>query len=250
LRSNREVPPNELQGKPKQKALRLIKKAKTQFTEIDIKKILSFYGIQFVREKLASSLQEALCIANSFSYPVALKIECPDILHKTDVMGVELNIHNNNELEEAFERIYKRFQGAMYHLKIRGFLVQEMVTDHVAEVIVGITQDPQFGPTIMFGLGGFMVEAIEDVSFRICPITSTDAKEMVQEIRGYQILTGFRGKPKADIAALEEVLVKLSHLAVDLSGSIREIEINPLMVFPEGKGVKAADIILLHKQVK
>lgn len=248
VRRTQEVVALELPKKAKEKALEVIRGAGSNITEVEREEILSVHGIPTVRQKIASSLEEAMDIAASLGYPVVLKVESPEILHKTELGGVELHIHNSSELEEAYGRICKRLREASPNLKVRGILVQEMVTDHVAEVIVGVTQDPQFGPTIMFGLGGLTVEALGDVSFRICPITLTDAKEMVREVRGYRILDGFRGKPKADIAALEEVIVRLSHLAVDLRGSIRDIEINPLLAFPEGKGVKAVDtIIILHQ---
>ena len=141
--------------------------------------------------------------------------------------------------------IHSRFYKGTPDFNIQGILVQEMVTEHVAEVIVGITRDPQFGPTIMFGLGGIMVELLEDVSFRICPLSPSDAREMIREIKGYRVLNGFRGKPKADETALVKVLIRLSHLAVDLCESIHEIEINPLMVFAKRRGVKAADTTFL-----
>jgi acyl-CoA synthetase (NDP forming) len=231
------------------KALDLLKRRGTWITEIDRRKILSFYGIRSVKEKLATSLPEALSIADSFGYPVVLKAECHGLLHKTEVMGVELNIYKRSDLKQAYRRILKHFREALPNLRIEGVLVQEMVTDHVAEVIVGVTQDPQFGPTIMFGLGGTMVEAIHDVSFRICPLSTIDAKEMIEEVKGYRILTGFRGKPKGDIPALQKAVLGLSILATDLSESIREIEINPLMVYPEKKGVKAADtVFIFHRE--
>ncbi len=233
--------------KAKEKALKVINRAGRQINEVCRRQVLSCYGIRTVREKLASSLQEALHIGSSFGYPVVLKVESPDILHKSDINGVELHIRNSSELKESYLRICKRFQENARHLNLRGVLVQKMVTAPVAEVIVGVTQDPQFGPTIMFGLGGVMAEALEDVSFRICPITLSDAKEMIREIKGSRILNGFRGKPAADKSALEEVLMRMSYLSVDLSGFIRDVEINPLMVFAEKRGVKAVDTtIVLH----
>jgi acetyltransferase len=245
LRRTQELVPFELPRTGKEKALDAIRGAVSYITEVEREKILAAYGIPTVSEKIASSPKEAMDIAASFGYPVALKVESPEILHKTELGGVELHIHNSSELEEAYSRIINRLREASPNLNARGVLVQEMVTDHVAEVIVGVTQDSQFGPTIMFGLGGLMVEALGDVSFRICPVNLTSAKEMVREVRGYRILNGFRGKPKADIAALEETIVRLSHLAVDLGGSIRDIEINPLLVLPEGKGVKVVDSIVI-----
>lgn len=245
LKNPKDVSPVDSLKTAKVKALKLITKSGPQITEETKERILSCYGIGSVRQKLACSSEEALRTASSFGYPVALKIESSDILHKTEFKGIELHIHNSSELKQAFQRLYSRFYKDTPEFNLQGILVQEMVTDHVAEVIVGITQDPQFGPTIMFGLGGIMAELLEDVSFRVCPLSSGDAKEMIREIRGYRVLDGFRGKPKADEAALEKALVRLSRLAVDFSGSIQEIEINPLMVYVKGKGVKAADTTFL-----
>lgn len=245
LKKTKEIKPHQFPKAAREKTLNLLKKRSNLITEIEREEILAFYGIPSVRGKLASSVQEALSIADSFGYPVVLKVESPEILHKSEVMGVELHIPNRSELVQAYRRIRTRFQKSFSRPETLGILVQEMVTDHVAEVIVGVIQDPQFGPSIMFGLGGHMVEALEDVSFRICPITIDDAKEMIEEIRAYQILMGFRGKPKADIAALQEAMVRLSYLAVDLEKWIREFEINPLMVLPEMKGVKAVDTVLV-----
>ncbi len=239
--------PLEFPKEHQKKALGLLRRRGTQITEMDRKKLLSSYGIRSVREKLATSLSEALSIADALGYPVVLKVESPGLIHKSEVMGVELHIHNGSELKQAYRRILAHFKEVRPGSKIQGILVQEMVTDPVAEVIIGVAQDPQFGPTIMFGLGGTMVEAIKDVSFRICPTGMRDAKEMIQEVKGYQVLTGFRGKPKGDLSALEETIVRLSHLGVDLGDSIREIEINPLMVLPEQQGVKAADTAFIFQ---
>jgi acyl-CoA synthetase (NDP forming) len=237
--------PNESLITAKERALKIMRKSEQHITEENKEKLLSCYGIRSVRQKIASTSEGVLRIASSFGYPVALKIASPDILHKTEFKGVELNIQNSTELKKVYKRMYARFYKDTPDLDIQGILVQEMVTDQVAEVIVGITRDPQFGPTIMFGLGGIMTELLEDVSFRICPLSLSDAREMIREIKGYRVLDAFRGKPKADVAALEKALVRLSHLAVDLSESIHEIEINPLMVFAEGKGVRAADTTFL-----
>jgi acyl-CoA synthetase (NDP forming) len=245
LKKTEDIFPIDSLKKAKTKALKVIMKSEKQITEAIKENILSCYSIRSVRQKLASSSAEAVHIASSFGYPVALKIASSDILHKTEFKGVELNIHNSSEVKQAYKRMYARFYKDTPDFNLQGMLVQEMVTDQVAEVIVGITQDPQFGPTIMFGLGGIMAELLGDVSFRICPLNPSDAREMIREIKGYQVLNGFRGKPKADVAALEKALVRLSRLAVDLNESMHEIEINPLMVFAKGKGVKAADTTFL-----
>ena len=245
LNKTEDITPIDSLKMAKTRALKLMRKSEQQITEETKEKILSCYGIRSVRQELASSAESALRIASSFGYPVALKIASPDILHKTELKGVELNIQNRTELKKVYQRMYDRFYKDLPDVNLQGILVQEMVTDQVAEVIVGITRDPQFGPTIMFGLGGIMAELLEDVSFRICPLSLSDAKEMIREIKGYRLLNAFRGKPKADVAALEKALVRLSRLAIDLSEFVHEIEINPLMVFAKGKGAKAVDTTLL-----
>jgi len=128
--------------------------------------------------------------------------------------------------------------------EIRGVLVQEFIHDGI-ETIVGMSHDSQFGPTIVFGLGGIFVEVLEDVSLRVAPITEDDAKEMIKEIKGFKVLQGFRGKPKADIKAIVDVLLKISNLSMDLRDLIFEIDVNPLIVLEEGKGVKAADALVV-----
>jgi acetyltransferase len=225
----------------KEKVLSVINKSGGQMVEREAKEVISHYGIPITEQKLATSLEEALAAAASIGYPVALKVESTNVLHKSDVGGVELNINNDEELKKAYEGMLKRVQMTLPNVKIRGVLIQEMVRDKGVEVIVGVTRDPQFGPTLMFGLGGVFVEALEDISFRICPINLMDAKEMVREIKGYKLLEGFRGSPQADIKVLEEVLVKFSKLAMEFEPAIKEIEINPLLVLPVGRGVKALD---------
>jgi acetyltransferase len=129
---------------------------------------------------------------------------------------------------------------------INGVLVQEMVSDAV-EVIVGVSYDSQLGPVLMFGLGGVMVEVYQDTAFRLCPISRSEAVEMIQEVKGSKLLQGFRGRPPADVGALAETLVQVSHLAVQLEGELAELDVNPLMVLPSGQGVKAADALAVFQ---
>jgi len=158
----------------------------------------------------------------------------------------QLNIRNKNELIDAYDQILANAKKYNSKAEIRGILVQEMVQDG-REVIVGISQDPHFGPTIIFGLGGIFVEIFKDFSLRVAPITRDDAEEMVREIRGYNILEAFRGKRKADIGAIIDTLLRVSQLSIDLGNSISEIDINPLLVFDEGKGIKVVDALVVLK---
>ena len=129
---------------------------------------------------------------------------------------------------------------------MRGVLVQEMVRD-AREVIVGVSRDPQFGPVIMFGLGGIFVEAFKDVSFRVAPLGRTDAEEMIEEVKGNKVLKAYRGRPEADVEGIIDVLIKVSNLVTDLGDVISEIDINPLMVLNKGYGVKAADALIVFQ---
>lgn len=217
-------------------ALKILAGAEKRMTEREAKLLLAQYKIPVTREKLAGNVDEAKKISKYLGFPVALKIESPDILHKTEVEGVRLNIRNEKELKIALNEILSKVKLNQPDAEIRGVLIQEMISGGGIESIVGVSRDPQWGPTIMFGLGGVLVEILEDISLRICPITETDAWEMIQGIKGYKLLRGFRGKPEADLKSVVDVLVRVSQLAMDFRQNIAEIDINPLVIFPEGKG--------------
>ena len=215
-------------------------------TEHQGKELLALYDIPVTKEEIATSEGHAVSIGESIGYPLAMKINSPDILHKTEAGGLKLNIKNKNELVSAYHEVLKNAGNYNPKAHINGVLVQEMVSGGT-EVIVGINNDPQFGPTIMFGLGGVFVEILKDVSLRIAPITREEAFEMIEEIKGYKILAGARGKAKADIKAIADVLVKVSRLAIDLEDQICELDINPLLVLHEGEGVRVADALVIKK---
>ena len=207
--------------------------------------ILSAYGIQCVAGGPARSPDEALETAHNVGFPVALKIDSPDIQHKTESGGVRLNINNDQELLAAFREIMENAVRYNSSARINGVLVQKMLGKGI-ECIVGMKNDEVFGPTVLFGLGGVFVEALEDVSLRVCPLSPLDAREMVSEIRGHRILSGFRGSPSADKDAVYDVLLRVSQLAMDFP-EIKEMDINPLTVFP--KGALAADALIITKTV-
>ncbi len=210
------------------------------------KRILVDYGISVTREALAERKDEALAIARSIGYPVALKVQSPDIPHKTEARAVRLDIATDGELAAAYDEVRANARAYRKDAKIEGVLVQEMARGGV-ETILGVTNDPLFGPAVMFGLGGIFAEVLKDVSFRLAPVTASVAREMVEEIAGYPVLAGARGRPRADLGALVDTIVRLSALAVDLKDHIGELDINPLFVFAEGKGVKAADALIRPK---
>ncbi|MDF9409333.1 acetate--CoA ligase family protein [Pelotomaculum isophthalicicum JI] len=213
-----------------------------KLSESQSKEILRSCGILTTRESLATNEEEAVKIAAGLGCHVALKIDSPDIPHKTEAGGVKLNIETPEKIKEAYREIIHSVKKHNPDALIRGILVQEMLTGGI-EVIAGISRDPVFGPTVMFGLGGIFVEALEDVSLRIAPLNMEDTREMIGEIKGFKVLSGLRGKPPADQEAIVDVLLKLSQISVDFP-QINELDINPLFVFPKGQGVRAADVLI------
>ena len=200
--------------------------------------------LAFAREALARSPEEAIRIAGDIGYPVALKIQSAAIAHKTEAGGVLLNVGNDTELRAGFALILERAQRQAVAASIQGILVQEMVSGGI-ELILGMSRDSQFGPYLMFGLGGIYVEAVKDVCIRVAPVSFSDAVTMIESIRSYPILCGFRGRPPVDIAALAQVIVRLSDLVCDLEPGIAEIDINPLIVNPDSGTIKAADALVV-----
>jgi len=211
-------------------------------SEHEAKGILREYGIASTREELATNKREALAIAERIGYPLALKVQSPDIPHKTEAAAVRLGVQSAADLKAAYDEIMKNVAAYSPGARIEGVLVQEMVRDAI-EVILGVINRPQFGPAIMFGLGGIYTEVLRDVCFRFAPITSDIALDMLREIRGYPILAGARGRAGADLDALADVIVKLSTLATDMKDVVAEVDINPLFVLRSG-GVKAGDALI------
>lgn len=217
---------------------------RSTLSESESKQVLAAWGIAGTREIVATTPQAAVDAAQTIGYPVALKIDSPDILHKSEAGVVRLNLKNAAEVERAYADVMANAKRYAPEAAITGALVQEMIAGGV-EMIVGISYDPQLGPMILFGSGGVMVEVFNDVTHRHCPINLHEAREMIAEVKGSRLLGGFRGKPAADVDALADVLVKVSHLAVHLDGKLAELDINPVMVLPVGQGVKAADALML-----
>ncbi len=199
-------------------------------TEHEAKKLLAKYGITVTKESMAESADEAYAIASQIGTPVAMKISSPDISHKSDMGGVELNIVAS-EAKATYERIISRIKKAAPDARIEGILVQQMAPPG-HEMIVGLKKDAQFGHALMFGLGGIFVEVYKDVSFRVAPIGIKEALDMITEIKGYPILKGIRGRKPADIDAIARVLVTVSEMAQ--KENIIELDINPLIAGETG----------------
>lgn len=215
-----------------------------KFTEENVKKLLSLYEISFPAEAKAESAAAAVSAAKRIGFPVALKILSPDIRHKTDAGGLVLNLHNTVAVAQAYETIMVNIKKYHPAAAIDGVLVQEMVGSGM-EVILGSFTDKQFGPVIMFGLGGIFVETLKDVEYRRAPLSKEEALKMITQTKGYALLQGARNKPAGDLGVLAETLVRFSWLAYDLRNEIEEMEINPLVVLPAGKGVRAVDLLIV-----
>ncbi|MGB9897151.1 acetate--CoA ligase family protein [Thermanaerothrix sp.] len=207
--------------------------------EFETRPILDAYGIPLIPGDLARSSQEAVQIAERLGYPVVLKIVSPHILHKSDVGGIRLNLNNAEDVRAAFSEMMAHIRARLPQAELVGALVEPMAPQGY-EVIIGMRRDPNFGPLMMFGLGGIYVELFRDVSFRIAPLTRGDALQMINETHAGRLLAGFRGQPEADLDALVDILLRFSHLAVDFP-ALQEAEINPLLVRPKGQGALVLD---------
>ena len=211
-------------------------------TEFESKQLISAWDVPTTKESIAATADEAAEIAADIGFPVAIKIDSPDILHKTEAGAIKLGINDKEAAKTAFNEVLQNAKQYNPNAQINGALVQEMVSGGT-EFIVGVSYDSQLGPIILFGTGGVMVEVYNDVALRQCPITTTEAREMISQVKGSKLLSGFRGSPKGDIDALVSTLVSVSNLAVHLDGELSELDINPLMVLSDGNGVKAADAL-------
>ncbi len=228
-------------------AKELLDTADTSLSEHQSKELLNLYGIPVTREQVVKSPHEAIRFAEEIGFPVVLKIDSPDILHKSEAGIIRLGVSSKKDALQFYDEIINNAEKYNPKARINGVLVQEMIKNG-SEVMIGMSQDPQFGPTIAFGLGGIFVEVLKDISLRVTPLSQSDAEQMVKEIKGYLILQGVRDKKRADIEAVVDVLQRISRLAQDWKDTISEIDINPLIVFDEGHGVKAADALVVLKK--
>jgi acetyltransferase len=203
------------------------------------------FGIPAPPCVLAESAEDAVKHAEKMGYPVVMKIVSPDILHKTDIGGVVLNITKPEQVKQAFADIMAKSRKAHPDAKIYGVSVDKMVQKG-REMIIGMSRDPQFGPMVMFGLGGIYVNFLKDVAFRIAPMSERDADGMVKETKSYTLLKGIRGEPPADIASLKETILRISQL-VTAYPEIAEMDINPILVYNEGSGCQALDVKIALK---
>jgi acyl-CoA synthetase (NDP forming) len=224
-------------------AIRRAKKEKRSvLTEIESKEVLARAGIPVTQAVLAATAPEAGKAAKKMGFPVVLKIVSPDITHKSDVGGVIVGLKSKKDVEAGFAAIMKAVRKKQPKARVEGVAVQKMAPEGT-QVIVGMSKDPQFGPVMMFGLGGVLVEVLKDVSFRIVPLEPRDAKQMVREIKGYPVLQGARGKDAADVPAIESLILKLSQFA-EANPQVEEIDLNPVFAYPDGVIAVDARIVI------
>jgi acyl-CoA synthetase (NDP forming) len=209
--------------------------------EVESKQMLEAAGIRTSGARLARTADDAARLADELGYPAVLKVLSPDIAHKSDVGGVALNLDSPDAVRAAFDRMMENVRAARPDARLDGVSVQRQAASGV-EVIVGMTKDPQFGPVLMFGLGGILVEVLRDVAFRLVPLEPRDARELIREIKGFPVLEGVRGAPPADLAALERLILDVSRF-VEQHPEIEELDLNPVFAYPDGAVAVDARII-------
>ena len=215
---------------------------RTLLTEIESKELLRQVGISVIDTRLATSREETISISRQLGFPVVLKIASPDIVHKSDAGGVKLGLKTSKQVGKAYDDILAAIGQKYSEAKVQGVSVQKMARPGV-EVIIGMSKDAQFGPVLMFGLGGILVEILKDVSFRIVPLTKRDARAMIREIKGYPLLEGYRGQEPVDVANLEELILKVSSFA-EQHPEVKELDLNPVFAYSNGAVAADARIVL------
>jgi acetyl coenzyme A synthetase (ADP forming)-like protein len=235
----------------REEALKIITGARadsrSSLTEVEAKMVFECYGLPVAKTLLSKSEDEAVSIAKQLGFPLVMKIVSPDIIHKSDAGGVKVNIKDELGVREAFRTIIENAKAFKANANIHGVVIQEMAP-WGTEVILGSVNDPTFGPTMMFGLGGIFVEVLKDVTFRIAPVSNSQALRMLDEIRGAPILSGVRGEKPRDRASLADVVCRYSTMILDLGEEISESDANPILVYEEGRGVKVVDARVILKQ--
>lgn len=215
--------------------------------EPEAKEIIKSIGIPVPDSGIANTPEGSVDIAEAIGYPVVLKIISPQVIHKTDFGGVKVGAKNKDEVKRDFSDIIENIKRKIPDAEIKGMLVEKMVQQST-EVIIGGIRDPQFGPAIMFGLGGIFTEILKDVSFRLAPVSRYEALDMMKELKGFPLIEGYRGNKPLDMGAISDALVKVSDLMIEIE-EIKEIDLNPVFLYPEGLTVVDARIILRRREV-
>jgi acetyltransferase len=237
--------PRRPDGADPAEALRLVHSAGATLSEAASKAVAACYGLVAPREEMVRTTDEAAAAASAFGVPVALKVQSPDIPHKTEAGGVRLGLSGAAATREAFDAVVASAHAYAPTAHVDGVLVQEMVSDGV-EMLLGASRDSNFGPVLTVGFGGIHVEVLRDVVFRLPPVSVGEAQEMLEELRLFPLLRGVRGRPPADVAALCDAIARFSWLAHDLGAHVAEVDVNPLVVLPQGRGVRMLDALVVR----
>jgi acyl-CoA synthetase (NDP forming) len=242
--SQMHIPTAEAKDHPRVKQLfkKVREEARHNLLETESRELLTEYHISLPDAKLADSIEKAVEVGNAMGYPLAMKVVSPDIIHKSDAGGIKLGLKDQEDIKTAFKEIITNAQRVAEKKNIIGTLISPMAKKG-QECIIGMIRDAQFGPVIMFGLGGIFVEVLKDVSFRVAPLAAEDIDEMVKEIKGYKILTGIRGEKPKDIDAIKDILARLSEIVID-NPEIKEIDLNPVIVHEKGASIVDSRVIL------
>lgn len=250
LQENKKSASVSTDGKAKEASLKIIAAARadgrSSLTEIEAKKVFEAYGLPTTKIGLAKSEDEAVTLCEQIGYPIVMKIVSPDILHKSDAGGVKVNIKSEADARDAYNTILKNSKAYKADADIHGVAVQEMAP-WGTEVILGSVNDPAFGPTVMFGLGGIFVEVLKDVTFRVTPVSQAEAEQMIGEIKSAAILAGVRGEAPRDRKTMAETVVKYSNMIYELADEIAESDANPILLYSEGEGLRVADARVILK---
>ena len=215
---------------------------RTLLTEVESKQLLHDAGVPVTLSRLATTADEAASTASALGFPIVLKIVSPDIAHKSDVGGVALGLDDADAVRAAYQAMMEKVKANAPGARIEGVAVQQMAASGT-EVIIGTTTDPQFGPVMMFGLGGIFVEVMKDVAFRIIPLEARDASQLVREIKAFPVLEGVRGQAGADLAALEKMILQVSEFALQ-HPEVSELDLNPVIARPDGAIAVDARVVL------
>jgi acetyltransferase len=239
-----QVPEPRMKERPEVKQIfaKAGREKRANLLETESRDILERYGLPLPEAELICSVDEISEAVLKIPYPLAMKVVCPDIIHKSDSGGIKLNLNGEEEVQKAFEEIMINACKVTARDRVLGTLISPMVAEG-QECIIGMIRDPQFGPVIMFGLGGIFVEVLKDVAFRVAPLTNKDIDEMIREIKGYKVLTGIRGKKPKDIEAIRHILARLSDVAID-NPEIEEIDLNPVIIHEKGASIVDSRMIL------
>jgi acetyl-CoA synthetase (ADP-forming) len=215
--------------------------------EHESKELISQCDIPVGQFKLVTSEEEAISFAEEIGYPVVAKLMSPEILHKTDAGLVKLNIKTTEQLIDVYNSLIEKAKNINQITRIEGINIQKMVQEGVIEIIIGALRDKNFGPVIMFGLGGIFIEIFKDVTYRVCPVSENEAEKMIKEIKAFPLLNGYRNNPQGDI---DEIIVTIRKCCKIMNDNplIQEIDLNPIILFPKGKGLIAVDARIILKE--